>query len=90
MCADSLLAVVAKDYLDAKGMAVPDQLSLVGIDEYDGSLIRGIDTYDFQVGQMGYLAAHCMIGDIPIKRNRKGIVEWPGTMVERGSVRRAK
>ena len=39
-------------------------------------------------GDMGYLAAHCILQDTPIRRDRNRVVECPATISERGSVKR--
>lgn len=87
-CADPTVAIAAAAFLYGGGIRVPQQVSLISIDDNSELANRGIAAYDFQYDRMGYLAAHCLLGDIPVRKNRKGIVECPGRIIERGSVAR--
>lgn len=46
----------------------------------------GISVYDGGFNKMGYLAAHCILGDIPIKKNQSEFVEVDGRIFERGGI----
>lgn len=89
-CADQTLAVVMMDYLRKRRIQIPEQISLIGIDEDQDVFLHGVTTYNYGAAQKGYLAAHCILGDIPVRRDRKGIVECPGQIVQRGSVGRRR
>lgn len=89
VCSDPTATLMASDFLQRRGVRIPRDLSLIGFANQDLRVaIRGINMYDFQVERMGYLAAHCLLGDIPIKKSKQGVVECPGRVVERGSVAR--
>lgn len=88
VCADPTVAHTAAAFLSKTGIRVPQDISLITIDDNDDMANRGIAVYNLQYDRMGYLAAHCLLGDIPVGKNRKGIVECPGRIIERGSVAR--
>jgi hypothetical protein len=48
---------------------------------------HGITTFNYMDGNAAYLAAHCILGDIPIKKNRRGFVEYEGQIMVRKSVK---
>jgi hypothetical protein len=47
----------------------------------------GITTFNFMESKAAYLAAHCILGDIPVKKNRKGYLEYEGQIMVRKSVK---
>lgn len=89
ICADSLVALAADAFLAERGIQPPQRISLAAIDDNQALLARGITAYDFQAERIGYLAAHWILRDIPIKRDKKGVVIPPGRVIDRGTVGRA-
>jgi DNA-binding LacI/PurR family transcriptional regulator len=81
------VTVAAADFLKKRSITVPNEISLLGF--RDNEIVReyGITAYDFMESKEGYLAAHCILGDIPIKKNRKGYVEYQGQIIVRKSVK---
>lgn len=88
VCADPTVAFAAHDFLKTRGIDVPVQISLASFDDNEFTTRYRITAYDSQVDRLGYLAAHCLLGDIPIKRDKNGFVECPGQIIDRGSVGR--
>lgn len=80
------VAIDAARYLRNHGLSVPGDVSLITIDDTKDLPQAGITACNLQVERIAYLAAHCLMGDIPIRRNRKGVVECPVRIVDRGSV----
>jgi len=72
-------------WLRLAGIAVPDTLSMVSFDNIPESIAMPISTMDFGFGQLGYLAAHIFIGDIPSAVDRRGSIAGPCTLIDRGS-----
>lgn len=88
ICADPEVTVLANRFLAGKGFPAPKRISLISIDDYGTLYQLGITACNFRLNHMGYLAAHSLLGDIPIKKDKCGLVECPPTIIERGSVRR--
>jgi DNA-binding LacI/PurR family transcriptional regulator len=79
--------VTAANFLIEQKTDIPNEISLIGFGENDKILEHGITTFNFMEGKGAYLAAHCILGDIPIKKNRKGYVEYEGQIMVRKSVK---
>lgn len=90
VCSDETVAETAMEFLREEGVFPPHELSLAGIDASDKCMLYGITSYDFEQERLGYLAAHCLLGDIPVRRNRSGVVECPGSIIVRETTGRAK
>jgi len=74
-------------WLSAAGIAVPKDISLMGFDNLPEVHILQLSTIDFGFQQLGYLAAHIMIGDIPVRPDAQGNIPGKITLVDKGSVR---
>jgi DNA-binding LacI/PurR family transcriptional regulator len=79
--------IVAAEFLMECGVNIPNEISLFGFRDHELSTEYGITTFNFMEDKGGYLAAHCILGDIPIKKNRKGYVEYEGQIMVRKSVK---
>jgi hypothetical protein len=79
--------ITAAEYLMERRVDIPNEISLFGFS--DGGLCTeyGITSFNFMEDKAAYLAAHCILGDIPIKKNRKGYVEYKGQIMVRKSVK---
>jgi DNA-binding LacI/PurR family transcriptional regulator len=88
VCTDDSITNAASEFLEKNNVSVPGDISLVGIDSNEFSIFYDTTFYDFRRSQIGYLAAHCILDDIPIKRNQMGLVDSPGRMIIRDSTRR--
>jgi len=85
-CSSELMAVMAAAFLRRKGVRVPEDISLIAINNDEDAFVTRITAYDFLKRHLGYLAAHCLLGDIPIRTRRGRFLLCPGQIVERGSV----
>lgn len=90
VCDEILISLTVADFLEEKGIRIPEQLSIFSLygDEFCSD--KGITTFEKGHDIAGYLAAHCILGDIPIRKNRKGLVEIEGKLMVRTSTRPAK
>jgi DNA-binding LacI/PurR family transcriptional regulator len=79
--------IAASEFLLDQKISIPDKISLIGFDTIKTTMKHGITCYDFMKSKAGYLAAHCILGDIPIKKNRGGFVEYKGQIMVRKSVK---
>jgi DNA-binding LacI/PurR family transcriptional regulator len=74
-------------WFNAAGIAVPKDISLMGFDNLPEVHILQLSTIDFGFQQLGYLAAHIMIGDIPVRPDAQGNIPGKITLIDKGSVR---
>lgn len=86
--ADPGVALAAAGFLRKQGVSIPSDVSLISIDDSEEISIAGITACNIQRDRLGYLAAHCLLGDIPIKKDKRGLVVCPPRIIDRGSVRR--
>jgi DNA-binding transcriptional regulator YhcF (GntR family) len=77
----------AAEFLMEHRVDMPNEISLIGFGDIGNTMEYGITVFDFMENNAGYLAAHCILGDIPIKKNRKGYVEYEGQIMVRKSVK---
>lgn len=80
---------MAYDFLTRRGVAVPQAISLIGFDDSTGAALRSLDSYNFNVSRvvqtaLGYILASVKSGR---ERHPDTLVEIPGFIVSRGSVR---
>jgi DNA-binding LacI/PurR family transcriptional regulator len=83
VCSNQTLSVAAEEFLKANRVRIPLDLNLIGIDTDHACMLRRITTYDFRKDRLGYIAAHCLIGDLPFRRKQNGLVDVPGEIVVR-------
>lgn len=88
MGADPIVSVHAKRFLSEKGAPASHRISLISLDDNIALANQGITACSLSRDQMGYLAAHCLLGDIPVRKNRRGVVDCPPKIIERGTVGR--
>jgi DNA-binding LacI/PurR family transcriptional regulator len=79
--------IAATEFLVEHGVEIPNEISVIGLGDIENTRGYGITVFDFIESKGGYLAAHCILGDIPIKKNRKGYVEYEGQIMVRKSVK---
>jgi len=72
----------------AAGIDVPGRLSIISFDNTPNAVVLPVSTIDFGFAQLGYIAAHIIIGDIPLRADREGGIPGACTLVDRGSVGR--
>jgi DNA-binding LacI/PurR family transcriptional regulator len=80
---------IARDYyhwLKMAGIRIPRDISLISFDNQPEFLAYPMSTIDPGFERLGYLAAHIMIGDIPVKADSEGRIPGACTLVDRGSV----
>ncbi|MBD3319930.1 MAG: GntR family transcriptional regulator [Chitinivibrionales bacterium] len=86
VCANDTIAVMANDYCASQGIAVPEQISLLGFDNQQGAIQRRISSYDFNVRA----AAHSIFDFVTrpnlfTEHNKKKHIEIDGFIIERRS-----
>jgi DNA-binding LacI/PurR family transcriptional regulator len=83
--------IMAREYyywFTALGIDIPRDCSLVSFDNIPASMLLPVSTVDFGFERLGYLAAHIMIGDLPISANRFGNLPGVCSLINRGSIGR--
>lgn len=90
VCADPTVAFAAHDFLKNRGIAVPEELSLICFGDSAITAQFRVTVWDTELQRLSYLAAHCLLEDIPVKRTSSGLVSCPGRIIDRGSVGRPR
>jgi DNA-binding transcriptional regulator YhcF (GntR family) len=62
---------------------VPQQVSIIGLENDRRYLHLGITTCMRDWETMGYLMAHAVIGDIPMRTTRRGFIDYDALLLER-------
>jgi hypothetical protein len=78
-------AAAALDWAEKNGIEVPEELSIVGLDNNPLFYHRGISSFEEDWDTIGYLLAHSVIGDFPIKKTGKGLLRTPAIMFNRNT-----
>jgi len=80
---------MAREYffwLRAMGVDIPRDLSLISFDNSPESTFFPVSTVDWGFERLGYLAAHVLIGDIPVRADRFGNIAGVCRLADRGSI----
>ncbi|MBD3392460.1 MAG: GntR family transcriptional regulator [Chitinivibrionales bacterium] len=80
------LAITYYYWLTRAGISIPRDLSIVGFDNYRRFMQHPSATLDLKLDELGYLAAHLFIGDVPIRRDRRGNVAARPEFIDRGAI----
>jgi DNA-binding transcriptional regulator YhcF (GntR family) len=86
LCLNDSVAIDYLFWLKAVGIEAPRHLSLVSFGNIVESAMYPISSIDFGFDRLAYLAAHILIGDIPIRSDEGGTIAGKCTCVDRGSV----
>jgi DNA-binding LacI/PurR family transcriptional regulator len=80
--------IAANDYhwFRGVGVSIPSELSLLSFDNERRWEFLPFSSIDFGLTDLGYLAAHVFVGDIPIACDRQGNVAGKPRLVDRGSL----
>ncbi len=73
-------------WFKALGIEIPRHISLISFDNELSGLYQPITSVDFGFARLAYLAAHILIGDIPVRSDRYGVIRGECTLSSRGSV----
>lgn len=73
-------------WLLLQNIPVPESLSVLSFDNHRSKLWDPLSSVDFGFGFLGHAALHHLLGDIPIKPNRRGEIAARAKVVDRGSV----
>jgi len=83
--------IMAREYyywFTALGIDIPGDISLVSFDNIPASMLLPVSTVDFGFERLGYLAAHIIIGDMPVSADRSGNLPGVCSLINRGSIGR--
>jgi DNA-binding transcriptional regulator YhcF (GntR family) len=72
------------------GIAVPNDLSMITFDNTPDSEAMPITNIDFGLGHLGFMAAHIILDDIPLKAPNDGRIPGPVRVMDRGSIGKAR
>ncbi|MBD3392929.1 MAG: hypothetical protein GF418_12560 [Chitinivibrionales bacterium] len=80
------LAVNYAMWLRAVGLTIPQDISIVGFDNFLLLRPTSVSTVVMALADVGYASAHIFLGDVPVKTDRWGNVYRPPTFLDRGSI----
>ncbi len=83
---DASTALRVVDWCEARRLPVPSSAAVLSFDEDPLLQYRGIAACVPDWHTMGYLMAHSLIGDIPIKKSRKGFLRTPAVLYRRSTL----
>ncbi len=75
------------EWLRNAGIQIPREISLLSFDNSDSLAGFPVTTIDFGFGVLGYNAFHLFLGDVPVKRNRRGEIASQPHIVHRRSIK---
>ena len=70
------------------GVQIPKDLSILSFDNTHETQLFPLSTIDFGFDRLGYLAAHLLIGDIPIQVRASGMIAGKCNLQDSGSIGR--
>jgi DNA-binding transcriptional regulator YhcF (GntR family) len=76
-------AVGALKWAREHGIAVPRDLAIIGLENNPAHFVHGLSTCIPDWEAIGYLMAQCIIGDVPVKKTRKGFLATRASFLER-------
>jgi DNA-binding transcriptional regulator YhcF (GntR family) len=82
-------AVAALDWCGMKGVKVPRNLSIIGLENNRLHVHRGITSCVRDWETIGYLMAHAILGDIPLMTTSKGYIQHDALLLERATTPRS-
>jgi len=65
---------------------IPKSISLISFDNMPEAMPFPISTIDPGFAHLGYLAAHALIGDIPIGEDANGCIAGTWQLIDKGSL----
>ncbi|MBN1676232.1 MAG: GntR family transcriptional regulator [Kiritimatiellae bacterium] len=71
----------------AQGLAVPQSVSIVTLQDDPAYLTKGLAHCGIDCNSAGYVMAHALIGDIPVARTRRGFLKLKSRLIERQTAR---
>lgn len=83
ICKEAAIACAADDWCTAHRIPVPTEAAILCFEKAPSLHFRGIATCIPDWRTIGYILAHSLIGDIPLKRSRKGFLRTPAVLYER-------
>jgi DNA-binding LacI/PurR family transcriptional regulator len=85
-CANDLTALALWDLADRRGWRVPEDHSIIGMDNVPAGAERGLTTYRFSCEEAGSTAVHTLVKLMQDKAAKAADVTMPVELVERNSV----
>ena len=86
LCRDAATAYEAVAWCQSRRLPLPSEASVLCFDDNPSLSLRGIATCIPDWATMGYLMAHALVGDIPIKKSRQGFLRTPAVLYARDTM----
>jgi hypothetical protein len=89
VCTHDSLAMIALDQLSKAAIRIPQQVSLLTLENDPRNYHREITSCAPDWHQIGYLMAHAITADIPLKRTHRGLLRIACPVIERQTTQRS-
>jgi DNA-binding LacI/PurR family transcriptional regulator len=90
VAANDETATILMDFLQMRGVKVPRQISVISFDNFHDAARRRLTSYDFNLRAVLHAALTFLVHTAEFTDlRRKSVIEMPGMLVERESVRKA-
>jgi DNA-binding transcriptional regulator YhcF (GntR family) len=76
-------AVRALNWAEKKGVKVPEDISIISLENYPRYLHHGLTFCGPDWDNIGYLMAHAIINDFPVEKTRQGFIRTRARVVEK-------
>ncbi|MBD3393104.1 MAG: GntR family transcriptional regulator [Chitinivibrionales bacterium] len=90
LCPSDVQARSALDALKRAGIRVPDDIALMTLQSVPEYYHLGVSSCTPDYELVGYIMAHAIIGDIPLKKSHHGYLRIPCPVVERATTPRVR
>lgn len=83
ICREAAIACAVDDWCTAHRIPVPSEAAILCFEKEPSLHFRGIAACIPDWRTIGYILAHSLIGDIPLRKSRKGFLRTPAVLYER-------
>ena len=86
LCGTADTARACLGWYESRRVSIPSEAAILCFDEDPSLSLKGIASCVPDWHTIGYLMAHALIGDIPIRKSRKGYLRTPAVLFQRDTM----
>ncbi len=86
LCGTADTARACLGWCESRRVSIPSETAILCFDENPSLSLKGIASCVPDWHTIGYLMAHALIGDIPIRKSRKGYLRTPAVLFQRDTM----